>query len=229
MRQNLTPTAEVTLLNLKRRASELLAKAPQDGFTDADCARLSKIIEETKSFFGYRSYARMATDVGVSARVLTDRAKRPRVAPSLFNYQRTLDGLIQIYAQTLAEGFPDFPDKNDSPNAQWTVVPITHRAKIAHISDLLSSVILQLRRINDDSSLSDGFNDLDKAHLIEILETALVVLKAPMVEIGLLKRSAKWLAHVGRTVGDRASMAALGAAAAESSKELIQFIMGLHS
>ncbi len=228
MHTGLTPSAEIRLLDMKSRALGLLAKAAESGFGEEDCLALGDIIVSAKSFFRYSSFAKMAADVGVSTRVLSDRAKRPRIAPSLFNYQRTLSGLVRICDQVLLGLEPELPETSRPSPAEWLLVPPSLRMKTAHVSELLSSIILQLRGVNDPGALADGLEEVDKAHLISLLETTLVVLKAPMVEAGLLKRSAKWLGHLGTKAADRASMAALGALATEGAHELIKIISGLH-
>jgi len=228
MSTGLTPSAEAKLLEWKSCALGLLAKAAEKGFDQRDCETLSHLLDATRSFFGYRSFARMSQDIGVSARVVADRAKRPQFTPSLFNYQRTLSGLVRVFDRALTNGNIDAGDAKIDLRAEWRPVPSSLREKMFHVSDLLATIVTQLRGINDNTFLSDGFEEVDKEYLIQLLETTLTILRAPMVEVGLLKRSARWLGHLSSKAADRVTMAALGAAASEGAHELLGVIFKMH-
>jgi hypothetical protein len=227
MRASLTPTSEAKLLELRRLAAALLAKAPQTGFNRQDRNTLSKVIQETKRFFGYSSYTKMAADVGVSSRVLLNRAKRPEETPSLFYYQRTLHGLICLIDHALADGEEDVPEAIKGRHAEWLPVPVSMQSKVSLIGELVADVVVHLRTANDLSAFDDVVNPINRAQLIAILETTLAILKAPLVEVSLLKRSSRWLFRVGKVATDKGFTAAIGSLAGEASKEIIKLIMGL--
>jgi hypothetical protein len=66
------------------------------------------------------------------------------------------------------------------------------QSKIATITDLISIIISNVERSNLPEH-EQLLNSIEKKQLIAILETALEVLKAPMVEVGLLKKARQWL------------------------------------
>nr|WP_049961971.1 hypothetical protein [Methylobacterium sp. B34] len=74
------------------------------------------------------------------------------------------------------------------------------KAKIAALSSLLDSIISRIEGSNAPPD-QQVLTQLERNQLIAILETALAVLKAPMVERGLLKR-------LKQTLGNTAAKAA---------------------
>ncbi|MBD9621476.1 hypothetical protein IB279_00815 [Ensifer sp. ENS06] len=75
---------------------------------------------------------------------------------------------------------------------QWVYVRPQSRAKaiIAEISELLDEVALLVKSSNLPEEQA-ALTDLDRAQLIALLETALLMLRAPLVEPGLLKKLQK--------------------------------------
>jgi hypothetical protein len=220
----LTPSAEATLLGWQREALTLLEKAPKDGFDENDCKKLGRIARDVRVFLGYKSIARMASDLGVSAKVLSDRMKHPIFPPSLFNYQRTLSGLVSLIDKTLFDGDHDAKTPISGAIIEWRTVPSSLREKASLLSELFTDIVRQVRAINDISTLSDGFDQADKNYVISLLETTLALLKAPMVEIGLLKRTATWLKRFSANAGEKAALTALGAVAGEGAHQLLNLI-----
>jgi hypothetical protein len=86
----------------------------------------------------------------------------------------------------------------------WVYVPPNSRVKqiIVQLSDLLEDVHLLAKTTNlpeQDAAISD----LERAQLIALLETTLAVLKAPMVERGLLKKLQSSLADAGKKAAEK--------------------------
>ena len=205
----------------------LAEKALVDGFNESDLKTLSMLINEVKRYFGYPSYAKLARDVGVSSRVLLDRAKRPLVAPLLFNYQRTLQGLIRICDEGLGEDEGSLPPSLQSLKAQWIPAPESLREKMQFVSVMLADIVVQLRGRNDGESLEELLDPVGRAQLIAALETSLEILKTPLVEVGLLGKVARWLGSLAKSSVDRGVSVAVGVLAAEGAQELIKLIAEL--
>ncbi len=93
-------------------------------------------------------------------------------------------------------------------------------AKVPHTPDLqalikeLESLLPKLIRYTKFTNLSPGefgLTDGERAHLIELLETNLALLKAPMVEIGMLEAMRAGLENVGLKLAEKGTeYAALG-------------------
>ncbi|MDP8997624.1 MAG: hypothetical protein M3O03_11580 [Pseudomonadota bacterium] len=80
----------------------------------------------------------------------------------------------------------------------WVFVPKNNetKQKIKLISELLDDIVLQVRSSNLPPS-EQLLTDIEKAELIAILQTALNILKSPMVESGLLKTLEGTLKELG--------------------------------
>ncbi len=65
-----------------------------------------------------------------------------------------------------------------------------------------------------------ALTQLERAQLITILETTLAVLKAPMVETGLLKKAGKALSRVVRKAAEKKVEEGLGSLADMASNEI---------
>jgi hypothetical protein len=81
---------------------------------------------------------------------------------------------------------------------QWILVTRASetKQKINLISVLLDSIIVQIKGTNAPEA-EQLLTDLERQQLIAILETALNVLKSPLVETGVLKTAQKTLKEAG--------------------------------
>lgn len=77
---------------------------------------------------------------------------------------------------------------------QWILVPTASDAtqKINLISVLLDSIIAQTKGTNAPEE-EQGLSEIERQQLIAILETALNILKSPLLETGMLKKAEKTL------------------------------------
>ncbi|BCG76750.1 hypothetical protein [Mesorhizobium sp. 113-3-3] len=94
---------------------------------------------------------------------------------------------------------------------QWVYVQPRSKAKqvIAELSDLLEEVLLLAGQSNLPEEHA-ALSKLDRQQLIALLETALAVLKAPMVEPGLLKKLRKLAVEVGQSAAKKQAELTLG-------------------
>lgn len=103
------------------------------------------------------------------------------------------------------------------------------KAKIAVISSLLDSIIEQISRANAPEE-EQALTQLERQQLIMILETALAVLKAPMVERGILKTAQDVLQKGAKSAAEKSMQQSVGSmmqAASEKLGELIRLIFTL--
>lgn len=141
------------------------------------------------------------------------------VAQRLRTYVRSLDQASATSAPQITPQSPSAAEERFSVTGT-TWVAVEHvggvKQKIALISSALDSIVMQVRSSNlppEEQLLSE----IERHQLIAVLETALAVLKAPLVEKGLLVRTKEDLQkaakdatekQVQQGVGELASYAA---------------------
>lgn len=111
---------------------------------------------------------------------------------------------------------------------QWVYVKRGSRAKeiIAAVSELLDEAVLIAKTTNlpeDQAALTD----IERAQLIAVLETTLAVLKAPMVEPGLLKKTARIAKEVAQRTAKKKAEEALGAGLDHVAQRILELIASL--
>lgn len=111
---------------------------------------------------------------------------------------------------------------------QWIYVKRGSPAKeiIGVVSELLDEVVLIAKTTNlpeDQAALTD----IERAQLIVILETTLAVLKAPMVEPGLLKKTAGIAREVALKTAKTKAEFALGAGLEHVASKLAELLQHL--
>ncbi len=111
---------------------------------------------------------------------------------------------------------------------QWVYVKRGSRAKeiIAAVSELLDEAVLLAKTTNlpeDQAALTN----IERAQFIAILETALAVLKAPMIEPGILKRTASAAKEVAARTAKKNAEEALGSGLNLLAKKLLELVTSL--
>lgn len=113
---------------------------------------------------------------------------------------------------------------------KWVIVDSSRETqeKIAALVILLESVILQINGANippEDQIL----NQVERKQLIAILETALALLNAPAVEVGLLKKLGRSLGESARKAAERQMQEGLGQVMGSAASSLRDWITSLIS
>ncbi len=224
---NLSAESRRKITALRETALSLTEDALTNGFNTDDLKTLAVTIDAIRMLFGYRSYARMAKEVGVSSRVLLDRVKRYEHPPSLFNYHRTIQGLIRICDRSLNDETEGLPDSLRSARIGWFPIPEHLHGKVVLVCELLSQIAVQIRGKNEQPSIADLLDPIDKAQLMATLETVLVLLKAPLVEVSLLRRLSRWLLSVGKSAATHGTAMAIGVLADEAGSALGKLVLEL--
>jgi hypothetical protein len=191
----------------------------------------------------------MAKTLGISAPILTKflkfRGKVPTrtartVADRLRTYVRSLDQSTpkRVAARpSKSSGIVEISENSRPRDAgatpltisaeQWSMVQLTAetKAKIAVISSLLDTIIVQMKRTNAPPE-HQAVTDIERQQLIVVLEAALVVLKTPLVEKGLLKRAYEGLVAVSKKAVEKQVEQGVGNASSEAGRLLLDLIRG---
>jgi hypothetical protein len=93
----------------------------------------------------------------------------------------------------------------------WVLLPKTSemKKKIQSISSLLDSIVQQVKHSNAPPT-EQVLSDIEKAELVAILETALQVLRAPMVERGLIRSASLALGDIAKKTANEKLQEGLG-------------------
>jgi len=88
--------------------------------------------------------------------------------------------------------------------AEWRNLPTDKdvKAYIAEITRLLDDIILEMKQSNNDPSVQ-YLSELERQQLKSVLETALIMMKAPLVEQGLLQRARDGLQNAIFKAGEK--------------------------
>lgn len=138
------------------------------------------------------------------------------------DYEANQDSLTQ----ELADAHP--PPPIQVWTEQWVYVKRGSRAKeiIADVSDLLDEAVLLAKATNLPEEQA-ALTAIERAQLIAILETTLAVLKAPMVETGLLKKTASLAKEVAQSTAKTKTEEALGIGLEHIAKRILELIASL--
>jgi hypothetical protein len=150
---------------------------------------------------------------------------------------------VRSHLKSEDQGYPDdlLPlDQGSSPPAKpkpltfvgerWVAVDFSSemKTKITIISTMLDSIIEHAKHSNLPLE-AQALTELERAQLVVILETALAVLKSPMVEVGLLKKARSALGAGAIKATEKGTQEGLGQVmgiAKNRLAELIAYIFG---
>lgn len=192
------------------------------------------------------AYTDMAVKLGVNATILTKFLKfRGKVQT---HTARTMADRLRSYVRSLDQASPKRDPQPAEPNAapskakpvkvtgvpplrfsaeQWSMVQLTSetKMKIAAISSLLDTIIVQMQRTNAPPELQ-AITDLERKQLVAVLEAALAILKSPLVEKGLLKKAYEGLQRASNKAAEKQVEQGIGNASSEASRLLLDLIKG---
>ncbi|MBY0226277.1 MAG: hypothetical protein K2Q28_10775 [Hyphomicrobium sp.] len=114
------------------------------------------------------------------------------------------------------------------PAEEWRFVQIAPgtKTRIAAISALLDTIIVRLAKTNLPAE-EQVLSEIERAQLIAILETALQILKAPIMEPGMLKKAQDSLKRLASKTAEKQAETGLGSAASEGARQLWELIKSL--
>lgn len=155
---------------------------------------------------------------------------------------RALADRVRSYLRSLDQGSPKPRPETKQPRAQhampppdpvipaeeWRFVQIAPgtKTRIAAISALLDTIIVRLAKTNLPAE-EQVLSEIERAQLIAILETALQILKAPIMEPGMLKKAQDSLKRLASKTAEKQAETGLGSAASEGARQLWELIKSL--
>jgi len=122
------------------------------------------------------------------------------------------------------------PETFKVPGKQWATVKLTdaNARKIAVIASLLADVIERVTKSNAPPG-QRLLNEIQKKELITVLETTLQMLKAPMVEKGMLDRAIDMLRTSAAKAAEKNLQEGLGKLMSAAGTKIMEFGAGLFS
>ena len=154
-------------------------------------------------------------------------------------------GKLKAIEGTLASS----PEREPIPNPPLSEAPLVHKptqketlkaivwavnpnnkaikTKIILISELLDQIMTLIEKTNLPES-QQALSAIEKAQLIAVLETVLAVLKAPLVEKGIIEKSISFLRKISKKTVEKKSQEALGKAAEEGADLLKNILEGIN-
>jgi len=211
----------------------------------SDLPDLSMVILEV---LGWTNTAYMETKLGIESSILSKFVKMRGKVP--LHVARSVADRLRTYLKSEDQVSPDSkrpetsrdtpPPKTQTPKQEIAAVSVAGerwiairdrseiKMKIGAVASLLDSIIEQTSRANapsDDQILTK----IEREQLIAILETALNVLRSPLVEKGLLKKTQGVLKRGAESAAEKGVQQGLGKlmeGAASRIAELIAMIFG---
>jgi hypothetical protein len=189
---------------------------------------LPELIEAIHELDGWRNTTYLQTKVGINGsllnRFMTLRGSvssrdAVKIADRLRSYLKSQDqSTVADHAEIAieggtAEGVIKAAEQPKPPvliAEQWVAVSTSAmKMKIAAIASLLDTIVEQIKHSNapDDEQVLTA---LERRQLIAILETALNVLKSPIVETGLLKKARDGLKKAAISAAEKHVQQGLG-------------------
>jgi hypothetical protein len=165
-----------------------------------EVVRLGDLIEIMYDVSGYEDIDRLASILSINVGVLNKFMKlRGSIRKDL---ALKLADRLRIYLKSEDQRFVSAkaPKPKKKPVAKpkpftfegesWVAVEISSemKTKIKVVSTLLDSIVEQVKHSNQPLE-EQAMTDIERKQLIAILETALAVLKGPLIEKGLLKKA----------------------------------------
>jgi hypothetical protein len=220
----------------KRRAGALIRRliavrdhAGGGAYHDADLRSLSDCLKALAKL-DTQSRQRVANVAEVS--VQTVRAIETRTTqPRYYNFMRVLNAALTVADDLRGADGEDAPEsvlwraERGGWSADWVTRNDTDQLTV--LREALSSLIDSLRTSNSAGADDSAINELTRKELITILETALNMLKGPMVERGFLSRTGVWVRDLGKKVLERESVGTIGEKLHDLADAIQNFLSGL--
>jgi hypothetical protein len=190
---------------LRARLIEIRERAEVDTYGPSSLEDLGEVITDLRNALGIGSDT-MAAAMGIAEDVF-DRLVWARKTLDYRQFQRVVEAALQLC-------WDDGPDSAADPKdgrADWRASSnATVQDKIGSLATSLGEVLLIIKGANDPTY---PVTQIQKSQLIAMLETALALLKAPLIEVGLFRRIASRLKAAAGKAAEKEVESAFGAAA----------------
>lgn len=217
---------------LLNRLYNLRQKVQTGTYNEENLEELASIIRDIRHDF-VGNDTRLSEVCGVSSSVIAA-TYNGRNRPKFFNFMKMLSGAESVCKRELA--FPGSQDVNMSNsgdsefmtrwNADWVRIDRSQKI-ITDVVGALERLVVFAERSNtkdDDLHSGDQLTLIQKAQLTQVLETALAMLKSPMVEKGFIGKLGRWLAKIGMRTAESSAESALENAAKHGADALSDLI-----
>ncbi|HEY1745634.1 MAG TPA: hypothetical protein VGG11_02565 [Xanthobacteraceae bacterium] len=213
---------------------------------DVQVAGLPDLCMVILEVLGWTNTAYMETKLGINPSILTKFVKLRGKVP--LHVARTVVDRLRTYLKSEDQAFPD-PRISDVPRSRrtpqtkkrerktvtilgerWVAIRDNNdiKMKIGAVASLLDSIIEQTVRANAPPE-NQILTKIEREQLIAVLDTALNVLRSPMVEKGLLKKAEGVLKRGAESAVENGVQLGLGMlmkAASTRISELVSIIFG---
>lgn len=229
------------LLEELEQAKIELASERRSKFNPAEYPNLCLAVSEVLGWSS-TAYTDLPAAIGISATLLNKFVKmRGEVAT---HTARTMVDRLRTYVKSLdgvtAPNRPEDSEQASPPKSktkqpakgtfkitaqEWALVqrPSNIAKQITAISCLLDNIVFQVQ----NSNLPDAeqvLTEIERQQLIAILETTLSVLKAPLVEKGLLSRTVDALKSTAASATEKGVQVGVGSMASEAIRRLTDLL-----
>jgi hypothetical protein len=220
-----------------------IRKIGQIKTTNINLAQIWEVSEVILEVLGSTNTAYIENDLGISPSHLSkfvkmrgsiNKSQALAVAQRVRTYLKSLDQATPRSSNTPhAQSQQEPKERREEPRiavaaSQWIAIRQTSeiKLKIGVISSPLDSIIEQAAHANvapEDQAISE----LEKHQLIAILETALNLLRSPLVEKGLLKKAEESLADAGKKAVQKGIQEGLGKLMTAASSRIGELVLYL--
>jgi hypothetical protein len=213
--------------------------------TNIDVSLVWEVSEVILEVLGATNTAYIENDLGINAAHLSKFVKMRGTVNK--NQALAIAQRVKTYLKSLDQVTPQMPGENmleptqeqklkKSPAEpkvtvvanQWIAIrqTSTSKLKIGVISSLLESIVEQAAHSNAPPE-EQVLTELERHQLIAILETALNLLRSPLVERGLLKKAENSLAEAGKKAAEKGMQEGLGKLMTAASSRIAELILYL--
>jgi hypothetical protein len=208
---------------------------------------LPALFETIHELGGWRNTTYLQSQVGINGSLLNQfmqlkgsirRSDALKIADRLRSYLRSYDQATKSPSSLLRRSVLTTKEesKNKKRSENLTIIKADRwiairesseiKLKIGAIASLLDSIVQQVRHSNlppDEQVLTD----LERQQLIAILETALNVLRSPMIETGLLKRAITTLRNAAVSAAENGVQRGLGTLMESAGSRISELIISI--
>ncbi|WP_135077390.1 hypothetical protein [Terasakiella sp. SH-1] len=205
---------------LRLSAEKLMKEISSGSYNDRQLASFWEIVWVAPRTLGVTRQF-IADQTALSTTFFTSKTHGYRKI-KLTSFFRVLNTLVQISNDILGDLIDDATQK--SGYAGWIPNPLKEDNQLANeIQNLLTQVIEQLKRSNSLSSIEE-LDTYYRHSLIELLETTITLLKAPLIETELVGNTGNTLKKFAKKISEHGSSSFAQSLAENASKYLFDLL-----
>lgn len=208
---------------LRKRAKALKNRVSSGGYGQNDLEEFWSIISNTPNTLGVSSSQLSEASDGMTAHFFSS-VVRDRRSPKLTNMLKALAAVVSIADERLADIDEERAKEAAQSETGWIANPIyLDREAIENAERSLRDIIEFLNRNNSLSNIHD-VDEYWRSNLINTLETALALLKAPLIEKSIFRSSAEGLKKLSVKIAGDSSAGFFGGLTGAAATYLLQLL-----